>query len=179
MWRLLAIAGIAMTLSACNLLAPTKKPPPVKANLADRLKVGCYTVDLFDPYRLKYPKAGVPREHSRFIGAWKDAAWNGEWCHDLYITDVRADGTVTLLDAHGPNRKQGREATVFKRTAKISNGVLTFQSVGGATVTYRLSEDGSFLLGKRSDISGKYDITMARRDGVPVPPIPPRKPARS
>lgn len=175
MWRLVIIAG-ALALAACEM--KPKKPEVVKTH-ADNLKVGCYTVDLFDPYRLQFPDNGVPRENSKFIGAWKDAAWNGEWCHDLYVTEVRADGTAVLLDAYGPSTKQNVEATVFKRTARIADGVLTFTSLGGATVAYRLSKNGDFLLGRRVDALGASEITMARRDGVAVPPIPPKKPRRS
>ena len=57
--------------------------------------------------------------------------------------------------------------------------MLTFTSVGGASVSYQLSENGDFLLGKRIDALGRYVITMARRDGVAMPPIPPKKPVRS
>lgn len=175
MRRLVVLAAL-LALAGCDLLGPRKKPEPVVADLSKRLKVGCYTVDLFDPYKLKSPAAGVPIGNSRFIGVWKDAAWNGEWCHDLYITEVRPDGGVTLLDAYGPYKRQGREATVFKRQAKISNGVLSFTSIGEAKVSYRLSADGRYLLGKRTDIGGDYDITMLRHDGIPLPPIPPVKP---
>ena len=175
MWRLVLIAG-ALALTACEMKPKTK--PATSASHADNLKLGCYTVDLFDPYRLQFPTKGVPRENSRFIGAWKDAAWNGEWCHDLYITEVRPDGTVTLLDAYGPSTKQNREATVFKRQAVIKDGELVFTSIGGASVTYRLSKNGEYLIGRRVDALGKYNITMARRDGVAVPPIPPKKPKR-
>ncbi len=175
MWRLVLIAG-ALALSACVMKPPVK--PATPESHADNLKVGCYTVDLFDPYRLQFPENGVPRANSKFIGVWKDAAWDGEWCHDLYVTEVRQDGTVTLLDAYGPSTKQNREATVFKRQAVIKDGALTFTSVGGASVVYRLSENGNFLIGRRIDALGKSEITMARRDGVAVPPIPPKKPAR-
>jgi hypothetical protein len=175
MWRLVLLAGM-LALSACDFLTFRKPAPTVTVNLADGLKVGCYTVDLFDPYKLMDPQVGVPRESAQFIGVWKDAAWNGEWCHDLYITEVRADGSVTLLDAYGPYKKQNREATVFKRKAKISNGVLAFTSVGGGEVSYRLSDDGRYLLGKRVDIGGNYVITMLRHEGIPMPPLPPKKP---
>lgn len=175
--RRLVLLASALLLCACET-AEKKAPPPVKGH-ADNLSLGCYTVDLFDPYRLEFPKAGVRREDSKFLGAWKDAAWNGEWCHDLYITEVLPDGTVTLLDAYGPYLKQKREATVFKRRGTLKEGVLSFTSVGGASVSYQLSEDGDYLLGNRIDALGRYVITMARRDGVAMPPIPPKKPVRS
>jgi hypothetical protein len=173
MWRLVILAG-ALMLAAC---APKPKPKPVVVKShRDSLLVGCYTVDLFDPYRLEFPSEGVSREHIKFIGVWKDAAWNGEWCHDLYITDVQPDGTVTLLDAYGPYKKQNVEATVFKRTARLADGTLTFLSLGGASVSYKLSDDGEYLLGKRIDALGRYEITMLRHDHLAIPPIPRRRP---
>lgn len=176
MWRLVLLAG-ALALAACE--SKPKKPPVVEKSHRDNLLVGCYTVDLFDPYRLEFPSQGVTPANSKFLGVWKDAAWNGEWCHDLYITDVRPDGTVTLLDAYGPYKKQNLEATVFKRTAKLKDGTLSFISLGGASVSYKMSDDGEFLIGKRIDALGRYEITMLRHDGVAIPPIPPRRPARS
>ena len=179
MWRLVLLAGV-LTLGGCEFLGlKEKKKPEVKKTHADNLSVGCYTVDLFDPYRLEFPNAGVDPTHSKFIGVWKDAAWNGEWCHDLYITEVLPDGTVTLLDAYGPYLKQKREATVFKRRASLKDGVLSFTSIGGAAVSYKLSDDGAYLIGRRVDVLGEYAITMARRDGIAVPPIPLRRPSRS
>ncbi len=174
----LTIIAVLLAVAACDVT--NRKPPPVaaRANHADNLILGCYTVDLFDPYKIEYPAANVPPAMSKFLGVWKDAGWNGKWCHDLYITEVRADGTVTLLDAYGPNLGQGLEATVFRRTARIVNGVLTFNAIGHAPVSYELADNGSFLLGKRIDGSGRYVITMQRVDGVILPPIPPRKPVR-
>ena len=176
MWKLVW-AGALLALAGCGL--QSAKPGKVAPTLADKLSLGCYTVDLFDPYRLQFPESGVPKEYRPFIGVWKDAAWNGEWCHDLYITEIKPDGTVTLLDAHGPYLKLGHEATVFKRTARIENGVLSFISVGKAPVTYRLAENGRFLIGNRIDAFGKYEITMARTDGFAQVPLPPKKPRRS
>ena len=128
--RRLMMAVLATALAGC--IQPQKKPVAVAPDLSDQLKIGCYTVDLFDPYRIEYPTAGVPAEHVKFLGVWKDGAWNGTWCHDLYITEVRADGTVTLLDAYGPNLNRGWEAQVYKRTGLITDGVLRFDGVLGA-----------------------------------------------
>jgi len=174
----LTILAAFLAISACSTQS---RPAPVAAKLnhADNLILGCYTVDLFDPYKIKYPGADVPREIAKFLGVWKDAGWNGKWCHDLYITEVEADGTVTLLDAYGPNLGQGMEATVFKRTAKIKDGVLSFRAVGHAPVSYEVAGNGGFLVGKRLDAAGRYVITMQRVDGVAVVPLPPRKPVRS
>jgi len=175
---MLRLMNVAAVLAVAGCVTPNAPPVSGKLNHADNLIPGCYTVDLFDPYRIEYPAANVPREMSNFLGVWKNAGWNGNWCHDLYITEVRADGTVTLLDAYGPNKGQGLEATVFKRTARIENGVLKFKSIGYAPVSYELAEGGHYLLGNRTDAAGRYKITMNRVDGIAVVPVPPEKPDR-
>lgn len=151
---------------------------PASAGLTNDLSIGCYTVDLFDPYRINYPGADVPVQYAKFLGVWKDGSWNNEWCHDLYVTDVQPDGTVTVLDAYGPYPKLNVEAQVYKRTGRIDEeGVLNLISLGGANVTYRLVDD-AYLVGRRLSLWGKYDITMARHEGVAIVPIPPRNPRR-
>ncbi|MEM7061313.1 MAG: hypothetical protein AAF557_27360 [Pseudomonadota bacterium] len=174
--RRLLLAVMAAAIAGCT---PAKKKPVVVAapDLSDQLSVGCYTVDLFDPYRIEYPQAGVTQEHAKFLGVWKDGAWDGKWCHDLYITEVRADGTVTLLDAYGPNTARKWEAQVYKRTGRIVDGVLTFKGVLGAQLEYRLVGDG-FMVGKRTDIYAKEQITLAKSEGVAFVPVPPRNPRR-
>lgn len=175
--RSLLWVALAATLAACG--AAKKKPAEVyQGNPADNLSIGCYTVDLFDPYRIQYPESGVSAEDAKFLGVWKDAAWSPEdWCHDLYITEVRADGTAILLDAYGPNTKRGTEAVVFKRTANIKDGVLTFSTVGSAAVKYRIVD--GYLVGERKDLATTLKTTMRRADGIAFVPVPPRNPRRT
>ena len=162
----------ALTVAAC---ATKDEPKPELVDLSKNLIPSCYTVDLFDPYLLEYPEAGVPDEHFKFLGVWKQGAWNGEWCHDLYVTTVRADGTAEVLDAYGPYARQGREATVFRRPAKIEGDELI---VAGGTAVARYRLNGDFLQGLRRDIFGKYEITMARADGLSRVPVPQPKPTQ-
>lgn len=175
MHRLFA-AVLVVSLAGC--MQPPKKPVAVAPpDLSDQLKVGCYTVDLFDPYKINYPKGAVPPEYVKFLGVWKDGAWDGKWCHDLYITDVTADGTVTLLSAYGPNTARKWEAQIYKRTGKITDGVLSFDGVLGAKKSYRLVGN-RFLVGERNDFVAKETITLARRDGLAFVPVPPKNPRR-
>ena len=171
MQRLVGIA-LVFGLTACTV----EKRAQVEADLSKRLSPGCYTVDLFDPYRIEYPAANVPREVRKFLGVWKNGAWNGRICHDLYVTNAYADGTVDVIDAYGPDRGTGAEATVFKRKGTVKDGVLSFHSVGSAPVEYQLV--GEYLVGKRIDAFGKYEITMSREVGLAEVPIPPKKPVR-
>ncbi len=162
--------GAALALAGC--VQPKPKPT---VDLSKNLKPGCYTVDLFTPYRIEYPGADVPADARQFLGVWKNGAWNGDWCHDLYVTKVHADGRVEALDAHGPSPYTGVDATAFKRTGSIKNGVMTFR-VDGFPVRYRIVD--GFLIGNRKVINGTLDITMSREDGIAQVPIPPVNPRR-
>lgn len=173
---LLAIAGCA-----------EEKQAEVKIDLADRLSPGCYTVDLFDPYKIENPAPDVPQDAREFLGVWKNGAWGGRWCHDLYITKAFSDGGVELLDAYGPYREAGIEATVFKRRGHVKDGVLSFTSQHGSPVEYRIV--GHYLVGERRGTLGTFEITMSREDGLATAmgtapalaqvPMPPRKPLKS
>lgn len=181
---LLAIAGCA-----------EEKQAKVEVDLGKQLSPGCYTVDLFDPYEIHSPGPDVPDDARAFLGVWKNGAWGGHWCHDLYITKAFDDGTVELLDAYGPYRQAGYEATVFKRKGRVEDGVLTFTSRDRSPVKYRIV--GGYLVGERKGTLGTFEITMSREEGVDgvstshaeasdgaVPavamaPMPPRKPVRS
>lgn len=141
-----------------------KKPEAVAVvDAGDKLKPDCYTVDLFDPFTVESPPAELADEASGFLGVWKNGAWNGDWCHDLYVTRVGADGQVEVLDAYGPLRASGLEATVFRRKGTLKNGVLRFQSHGGM-VEYR--RNGEYLVGERKGVLGEFEIFMTREDGI-------------
>lgn len=173
MRKLLAIVAV---LAVAGCVKPEKRAA-LEVDLSKRLSPGCYTVDLFDPYQIEYPAANVPKEVRQFLGVWKNGAWGGRTCHDLYITQAFPDGRVTVIDAYGPDSNSGRDATVFTRTGIVSNGVLTFQSIGSAPVNYRMV--GEFLVGERLDAFGKFEITMSREEALAEVPIPPVKPART
>ena len=173
MRRLLATVAV---LAIAGCAAPEKRAA-IEVDLSKRLSPGCYTVDLFDPYRIEYPSADVPAEVRQFLGVWKNGAWGGRVCHDLYVTEALPDGRVTVIDAYGPDGNYGRDAMVFTRTGRVEDGVLTFMSIGSAPVKYRMV--GEYLVGERLDAFGKFEITMSRTERVAVVPIPPVKPART
>ena len=168
------VLGLLFALTAC--VQPSNKPEAT-VDLSDQLSPGCYTVDLFDPYRLEHPGASVPAEARKFLGVWQNGAWGGDWCHDLYVTEIRPDGSVVVLDAYGPSQARGHEASVYRRVGQIQNGVLSFLSHGKTPVSYRLQ--GDFLVGQRKGFRGHLDIVMSRTDRIAEIPVPPRKPRRS
>ena len=172
MQRMLMVL-LALAIAGC---VSTKARKSAEDPHAKHLSPGCYTVDLFDPYVLQYPEEGVPAANREFLGVWRQGAWGGDWCHDLYVTAVHPDGSVDLLDLYGPKRDSGIEATVFKRKGFIDNGVLTVKSIGYATVNYR--REGRYLLGSRDGLHGKYSAVMVREEHVAQVPIPPVNPRR-
>lgn len=172
MQRLLVIL-FALAIAGC---VPMKGKKPAGDPHAKNLSPGCYTVDLFDPYVLQYPADSVPAEARDFLGVWRQGAWGGDWCHDLYVTAVYPDGTADVLDLYGPKRDSGIEATVFKRKGRIENGALRISSIGIAAVTYR--REGKYLLGFRDGIHGEFNATMIREEKVAQVPIPPVNPRR-
>ncbi|MEM7212821.1 MAG: hypothetical protein AAF479_13165 [Pseudomonadota bacterium] len=173
MQRLLMIL-LALVIAGCM---PQKARKAVTGDPhAKNLSPGCYTVDLFDPYFIQYPDESVPTEVRQYLGVWRQGAWGGKWCHDLYVTAAYADGTVDVLDLYGPLPGTPVEATVFKRKGRVVNGELQLSSIGFATTTYR--REGEYLLGLRDGVHGKFDVTMVREERlaeVPIPPVNPRR----
>ena len=190
MRRLAALVGL-LAIAGCA----EEEQAAVEVNVSKGLSPGCYTVDLFDPYTIYAAGPDVPEDARAFLGVWKNGAWGGQWCHDLYIIKAFADGSVELLDAYGPYRQAGIEATVFKRRGRVEDGVLKFTSRDRSPVEYRIV--GGYLVGERKGTLGTFEITMSREEGpsdvalspsesmgVVVPavamvPLPPRKPVRS
>ena len=173
MQRLLMVV-FALAIAGC---VPMKaKKVAVGDPHAKNLVPDCYTVDLFDPYRLEYPDQSVPAEVRQFLGVWRQGAWGGKWCHDLYVTAAYPDGTLDVLDLYGPLPGTAVEATAFKRKARVVDGELQFGSVGFATTTYR--REGEYLIGVRDGVHGKFNVTMIREERlaeVPIPPVNPRR----
>jgi hypothetical protein len=172
MKRLAAVFGL-LGIAGCA----AEKQAEVEVDISKRLSPGCYTVDLFDPYTIEYPGPDVPEDASAFLGVWKNGAWGGHWCHDLYIMRAFADGSVELLDAYGPFHRVGIDATVFKRKGRVKDGVLSFNSQQGSRVEYRIV--GDYLVGERKGSLGTFEITMSREERLAQIPLPPKKPLRS
>ena len=121
----------------------------------------CYTVDLFTPARIKVPGREVPEEWRGFSGRWGGGAWEGEWCHDLYVLEIKPDGTVHVIDTHAPLPEWGKLATAFRRTGRIDDDGRLRLSYGHVDVEYWLQEGK--LLGHRDEGRGLWEIAMVRR----------------
>ena len=169
MKRLVCLAGLLL-LGACATTGDET------VSREDQLRPNCYSVDLFDPHPLVTPGAEVPVAAAAFIGEWGNGAWEGQWCHDVRVTQANADGTVELLEMHGPWAAIGADPTVFKRVGRVRNGVLTYRSFNRATVSYRI--EGTYLIGRREMANGVFEAVLERTETLGRP-LPSRRPANS
>ena len=151
-------AALAAGLVAC---APKQAKRTVTA--FDRtIKEDCYTVDLFTPAVITAPKADVPKSWRDFAGHWGGGAWDGEWCHDLYILSVGAGGEVDLIEAHAPHEAWGKVASAFRRRATLTADSRLRLFYKGVRVEYWI-ENGR-LYGARFEAGTERRVTLSRRD---------------
>ncbi|MEL6264526.1 MAG: hypothetical protein AAFR52_02600 [Pseudomonadota bacterium] len=165
--RWIVFVAAAAALAACSL---TNEKPPVTAAPEvepDLTRSDCYTVVLYDGFDIAPAPAQIAPEHAAFLGEWRFGAWDGEWCHDLIVTEIAADGQVTLMDLHAPHEPWGQPASAFKRTARIDpEGVLRFRH-GVTNRAYRLDPRGR-LVAERTFGNTVYTAEL-RRPGPPLP----------
>ncbi len=88
-------------------------------------------------YHLSDPST-APDDGRRFVGVWSDAAWDAHSCAALIVTDVKADGTASILYIYGP---QGSSSPgpggVLHGTGVIRGGELRFQNSDGSQFAFR------------------------------------------
>ncbi len=156
--RILAIGALCL-LAACGGSKRTLAPAgdPFAATRDD----SCYTVDLFTKVSIQPPRDGVPEQWRAFSGRWGGGKWAGEWCHDLYVVDIAANGRVTVIETHAPLAAWGRPATAFRRTAQIGPDGRLRLAYGRVAVEYWL--ENGLLKGLRDEGTGDMRIAMVRR----------------
>ncbi len=152
------LAALGVALAGCAPKRAAKGPTPYDLT-AD---AGCYTVDLFTPSTVTAPTSDVPSEWHGYLGKWGGGAWEGKWCHDLYVLSISPDGKVDVISAHAPFPEWGREATAFRRQGVIGkNGRLTLR-YKDVVVEYRL--DKGSLLGDRVQNKAKMRIKLSQQN---------------
>ncbi|HUF57474.1 MAG TPA: hypothetical protein VMM55_13035 [Thermohalobaculum sp.] len=162
--RVTMIAAAGLVLAGCAKDEPVEvveAPPP------ELTRPDCYTVVLFDDPPVVEPDEAVPEPHREFLGSWTRGAWDGKWCTELFVTEIRPDGLVELYEMHAPYPDWGQPASAFKRTARIDDqGDLRFR-YGTESLRYRLL-DGT-LLAERSGRFGKLEAVLVAPDAeLPV-----------
>ena len=169
--RVTLIAAACLVAAGCaqGPVEVAEAPPPLPPELT---RDDCYTVVLFDKVKIVQPGPDVPPEYHAFVGNWQKGAWDGKWCHDLLIHEVRADGSADIFEMHAPYEPWGQPATAFKRTGRIDKeGNLRFR-YGTETVSYALV-DGQ-LHARRSGKFGALEAVLVngekvKRDAAGVP----------
>ena len=172
--RVMMIAAACIVVAGCakDEVKTVEAPEPAP----ELTRADCYTVVLFDDPQVREPDEQVPAEYADYLGSWTRGAWDGEWCHDLLVTEVTADGAVELYEMHAPHAEWGQPASAFKRTARIDkNGDLRFR-YGTETVKYdyvdgklyaersgRLGELEAVLIGPDAEIPGERAAVEAAK----------------
>lgn len=158
--RVITIASACLMVAGCAKdKGETVEAPPPAPELT---RADCYTVVLFDDPPVVEAEASVPEEHANYLGSWTRGAWDGEWCTELFVTEVRSDGSVELYEMHAPYEEWGQPASAFKRTARIdANGDLRFR-YGTESVKYDLI-DGK-LYAERSGRFGNLEAVLVPPD---------------
>lgn len=100
--------------------------------------VDCRTVVLFNP-NVRGAARGVPEWQRAFIGEWGGGAWDGRACHGLLIEEIRADGTVRLVELQGNYPQWNMYPTSFKRRAEFTpDGSLRVDRGRRGVAVYRM-----------------------------------------
>lgn len=121
----------------------------------------CYTVDIYPGTAIVQKGEGAPDGYRDYLGRWGAAAWDGVWCHDLHVLDVRPDGAVTVIEAHAPYPEWGRAVSAYRRTGHFDDQNRLHLSYGPTEVVYWL-EDG-MLYGVRAEGDVERRIAMTRK----------------
>ncbi|QPH53175.1 hypothetical protein [Pontivivens ytuae] len=157
MIRTAVFASVLFALAACE---PQGPEPLADAVL---VKPTCYTVDLYDdPYgrnEIQPAKEGLPQTWNRYLGVWGNSAWNGQQCHEIYVTEVFQDGSAVVIDTtapFGPLRAESHRRPGFINEA---GNLVVFAN--GRRVVY-FWEDGR-LRGQRERTDGQFDQVLLSR----------------
>lgn len=154
----MGLLALGLVLAGCAPKRVATGPTPYDVT-ADP---GCYTVDLFTPSTVTTPTSDVPSEWHGYLGKWGGGAWEGKWCHDLYVLSISPDGKVDVISAHAPFPEWGREATAFRRQGFIGKDGRMTVRFKDVVVEYRL-KNGS-LLGDRVQNKAKMRIKLSQQN---------------
>jgi len=151
---LLALVGL---LAACAEKKEVASVDPFAFTRDDT----CYTVDLFSKAVVVPPDKNVPKDWRAYSGRWGGGAWEGVWCHDLYVLDIKPDGNVTVVETHAPYPQWGKLATAFRRTGRIDENGRLHLAYGRVKVDYWI--ENGMLYGTRDEGTGVQRVALARR----------------
>lgn len=153
------LAAAGMVLTGCLATEHAAAPPP--APPAEVTRDDCYTVVMFSDASIEAPSPDVPEAWRDYLGVWVKGAWDGKWCHDLYVTSIEPSGEVSLIEAHGPYEPWSKPATAFRRTGHIDEDGRLHLTYGGIRVVYEL-RDG-MLVGSRREGASELTAALVRQ----------------
>jgi hypothetical protein len=143
----LAAAGCASKKTdTVDVLAMTRDP-------------SCYTVDLFGKVPWKTPEAAVPDAKKAFAGRWGGGKWDGVWCHDLYVLDVRPDGAAQIIETYAPHAPWGKRAAAFTRRATIDRDGRLRVAYGNIQMEYWIENGELYGLRDEGGVTRKIILT--------------------
>lgn len=149
MRALLALAAtVALTGTLAGCLGTEKAPEPPPPPPVDLTREDCFTVVMFSDASIERPGADVPEAWNQYLGIWVKGAWDGKWCHDLYVTKIEPTGAVEVIEAHGPYEPWAKPATAFRRTGQIGEDGKLRVTYGTVQVTYEIL-DGKLVASRR------------------------------
>lgn len=152
-----ALLGLGWLAAACASPERVATVDPFASTRDD----SCYTVDLFSKATIVPPNGEVPQDWRGYSGRWGGGAWEGVWCHDLYVLDITPQGDVTVVETHAPYPNWGKLATAFRRTARIDDKGHLRMAYGHVKVEYWL--ENGMLYGTRNEGTGIQRVALTRR----------------
>lgn len=149
------------TLTGCLGLWGKEEPAPPPPPPVELTRDDCYTVVMFSDATIEKPGADVPEAWKEYLGVWVKGAWDGKWCHDLYVTKIEPSGDVEVIEAHGPYDPWAKPATAFRRTGHIDEDGKLHLSYGPIRVVYEL-QDGVLSASRREGTS-RLEAKLSRQ----------------
>lgn len=122
----------------------------------------CQSVVLFSQRPIQKPAKDVPQKWSRYLGQWGNGAWDGVVCHDLRVTDVRADGTAEVVSMHAPYEPWGQYATAYTRAARFVSEDKLLVNSGGSERLYWIDQNG-LMRAVRRNPAGYVTATLEKK----------------
>lgn len=145
----------ALMLAGCAPKQKPRGPTPFDLTVVE----DCYTVDLFTTVEVEEP-GEVPDDWKGYSGRWGGAAWDGKWCHDLFVLSIASNGEVEVMELHAPYEQWGKQATAFRRKGFITDDGRLHLRYSGVDIEYWL-ENGR-LHGLRREGEGELRIALTR-----------------
>lgn len=97
------------------------------------------------PIIIEPANSSLPKNLAKLLGKW-EGTWDIGLDHILVVEAIAPDGeNASVIYAHGANiRRRINIPRWYRKTAKIKDGLLTFEfPSNGATVSYYMNDDGT------------------------------------